>query len=270
MLNILFIADIIGRPGRALVATLLPQLKEEFGIDLVIANGENAAGGYGINKKSYDELAAAGIDLFTMGNHVWEKKEFIAEIAAYEKLVKPANYPPAVPGQNYVVLEVKGTRVAIINLEGRVFMKALDCPFRTADLVLEQLTGKAEVVIVDMHAEATSEKKAMGYYLDGRVSAVIGTHTHVQTADEQILEGGTAFISDAGMVGPYDSIIGMNKEQILSRFLTAMPHKFEVETKGRRIFNALVLKVDPKTGKCLEITRINRLVPELKTKNQEN
>jgi metallophosphoesterase (TIGR00282 family) len=259
IVNLLFIADIIGSPGRKLVKQLLPGLKEEFAIDLVIANGENSAGGYGITDKVYAELIEAGIEVITMGNHIWEKKDFVKTIQNFPRVIKPANYPPAAPGQNYLLADVKGISVGIFNLEGRVFMKPLDCPFRASDIVLDELKGKAKIIIADVHAEATSEKKALAYYLDGRVAAVIGTHTHVQTADEQILEGGTAFISDAGMVGPYDSIIGMNKEQIITRFLTGMPSKFEVEKRGPGIFNAVVLKIDPESNKTREITRIYRI-----------
>ncbi|MCX5750188.1 MAG: TIGR00282 family metallophosphoesterase [Candidatus Saganbacteria bacterium] len=258
-MNILFIADIIGSPGRKVIKQFLPGIKEEFAIDLVIANGENSAGGYGITAEVYHELMENGIEVFTMGNHIWQKKEFIQNIQNFPKVIKPANYPPAAPGQNYFLADVKGTTVGIFNLEGRVFMKPLDCPFRASDIVLDEIKGKARIIIVDVHAEATSEKKALGYYLNGRVSAVIGTHTHVQTADDQIFPGGTGFITDAGMVGPYDSVIGMNKEQILTRFLTGMPSKFEVEKEGRGVFNAVVLKVDIESGNCKEIIRVNRI-----------
>ena len=267
MLNILFIGDIIGSPGRKVVKELLSDIKKEFAIDLVIANGENSAGGYGITQKVYAELIGSGIDAITMGNHAWQKKEFVQNIHDFPRVARPANYPPPTPGQDLLLIEVKGTKVAIFNLEGRVFMKALECPLRTSDALIDKIKGKAKVIIVDMHAEATSEKEALGFYLDGRVSAVLGTHTHVQTADERVLEGGTGFICDIGMVGPQNSVIGMNKEQILHRFLTGMSSKFEVETKGPGIFNAVVLKIDPQTGKCLEIQRIKRIIDNMTVGN---
>ncbi len=263
-LNILFIGDIVGAYGREITRHLLSSLKKEHAVDLTIANGENSAHGYSITEKIYYQFLEMGIDAITMGNHVWEKKEIVSKISSLEKLVRPANYPPGVPGKDHLIIEVKGVKVGIVNLLGRVFMQCVDCPFQAAEKLVPKVREQAKVIIVDMHAEATSEKCAMGYFLDGKVSAVIGTHTHVMTADERILSGGTAFISDLGMVGAQDSIIGMNKVQILKRFTTQMPEKFEPTDSGPGLFNAVVLKIDPASGKALEIKRVSRTTEPLK------
>jgi metallophosphoesterase (TIGR00282 family) len=259
-MNILFIGDIIGKLGRQLTRQLLPELKKKYSPDLIIANGENSAHGYGITEKVYKELIEMGIEVITMGNHIWDKKELVKNIDKLPEIVRPANYPPQVPGKGHLVLNLKGTKVGILNLVGRVFMQAMDCPFQAAEKLIPNL--KTNVVIVDMHAEATSEKCAMGWFLDGKVSAVLGTHTHVMTADERILPQGTAFISDIGMVGARDSIIGMNKEQILKRFTTQMPEKFEPTEKGPGLFNAVFLKIDAVSGRAKEIKRIVKVVEE--------
>jgi len=229
-LNLLFIGDIIGKLGRKVCRQVLPELEKKLSPDLIIANGENSAHGYGITEKVYNELLEMGIEAITMGNHVWDKKELVKNIDKLPLVVRPANYPQGVPGKDHLIIEKSGVKIAIINLSGRTFMQALDCPFRAAEKLVPTL--KTNLIIVDMHAEATSEKCAMGWFLGGKVSAVIGTHTHVMTADERILPQGTAFISDIGMVGAYDSIIGMGKEQILKRFTTQMPEKFETTEKG--------------------------------------
>lgn len=257
-LKILFIGDIIGKLGRQICRQLLPGLKQELSPDLIIANGENSAHGYGVTEKIYQELITMGIEVITMGNHIWDKKELIKTIDKFPLMVRPANYPPGAPGQDHLIIEKAGTKIAIINLSGRVFMKPLDCPFQAIEKLLAQI--KTNLVIVDMHAEATSEKSALGWFLDGRASAVIGTHTHVMTADERLLPHGTAFITDAGMVGAHDSIIGMNKEQILTRFTTQIPDKFEPTEKGPGIFNAVYVIIDGISGQAKEITRINRVV----------
>lgn len=263
-MNILFIGDIVGAYGRAITRQLLPELKKEFAVDLTIANAENSAHGYSITEKIYDEFLSMGIDALTMGNHTWEKKEIIPKIDLFERMVRPANYPAGVPGKDSLVLEISGGRIGILNLLGRVFMQCMDCPFQAAERVLPKIKDQAKIIIVDMHAEATSEKCAMANLLDGRVSAVIGTHTHVMTADERILPGGTAFISDIGMVGAQDSIIGMNKHQILKRFLTQMPEKFEPTEEGPGLLNAVLLKIDPNTGKTLEIKRVQKITEPLR------
>jgi hypothetical protein len=263
-MNILFIGDIVGSYGREITKHLLSSLKKEHAVDLTIANGENSAHGYSITEKIYYQFLEMGIDAITMGNHMWEKKEIVSKIPALDRLVRPANYPPGAPGRDHLVIEVKGVKVGIVNLLGRVFMQCMDCPFQAVEKLLPKVKEQAKVIIVDMHAEATSEKCAMGYFLDGKVSAVIGTHTHVITADERVLPGGTAFISDIGMVASQDSIIGMNREQILKRFTTQMPEKFEPTESGPGLFNAVVIKIDPNSGKALEIKRIYQVTEPLK------
>lgn len=256
MIKILFIGDIVGKPGRETVKKVLPSLKAKFLPDIIIANGENSAAGMGINEKKYQEMIEIGIDVITLGNHVWHNKEFLKDIEKCDRAVRPANYPPGTPGKDRIIY--KG--VGIINLLGRVFMKEMDCPFRAAETVISGFKKETNIILVDMHAEATSEKAALGWYLDGRVSAVIGTHTHVQTADERILPNGTAYITDVGMVGAYNSVIGVDKDPIIERFLTCIPKRFTVEENGPRIFNAVIMDVDQNTGKTKEIKRIFELL----------
>ncbi|MDI6854862.1 MAG: TIGR00282 family metallophosphoesterase [Deltaproteobacteria bacterium] len=254
-MHILFIGDIVGSPGRRAVEELLPKLVDRYLIDLVVANGENAAGGIGITPQVAEMLLNSGIDLLTSGNHIWKHKEILSYLDDTDRLLRPANYPPDTPGRGYTVIETAtGEKAAVINLEGRVFMSPLECPFRTAAAVLAALPADLNVVLVDMHAEATSEKLAMGWYLDGRVSAVIGTHTHVQTADDRILPGGTGYITDAGMTGPVNSVIGMKKEIILERFLTQRPQPFKVASQDIQL-QGVVVDVNSK-GRCREITRV--------------
>lgn len=270
-MNILFIGDIVGAYGRAITKQLLPHIKKEFAVDITIANGENSAHGYSITEKIYNDFVEMGIDALTMGNHIWEKKEIIPKIDNFARMVRPANYPPDVPGKDHLLLEFDGVKIGIVNLLGRVFMQGMDCPFRSIEKLLPKVKAQANIVIVDLHAEATSEKNAMGYFLDGKVSAVLGTHTHVMTNDERILPGGTAFITDVGMVAAQDSIIGMNKERILKRFLTQMPEKFEPTETGPGLFNAVLLKIDSASGKALEIIKIRRTTEPLKMpKKEEN
>lgn len=245
----------MGSPGRRATAAALPVLAEEMaGFDFVLANCENAAAGRGITKKIADELFALGIDGMTSGNHIWDKNEGVAVLQADSRIVRPANYPDVCPGQGWMILEKNGRRLGVANLQGRVFMPPIDCPFRKAD---ELLAAAGNIpLFVDFHAEATSEKKALAYYLDGRAAAVFGTHTHVQTADEEILPGGTAYISDAGMTGGHRSSIGMKLEGVLPKFLTGMPSKFEVSGDGLAL-NAVVVTLDDETGRAVEIMRIN-------------
>ena len=252
-LRILFIGDIVGRPGRGALKQWLPGWRKEHEIDFVVANGENAAGGMGMTSKTYHELLDLGIDVITSGNHIWSKKEIYPILDSSDRLLRPANYPENVPGKGWTSHTTHDQKVLIINLEGRVFMKSLECPFKTVDKILEEFDGK--IVLVDFHAEATSEKIALGWYLDGRVSAMVGTHTHVQTADETILPRGTAYISDLGMTGPMDSVIGMKKDVVLHRFLTQMPSKFEV-AKGRTVISGALVEIDPETGRAISIERI--------------
>lgn len=268
-MKILFIGDIVGAYGRAIVKHVLPEVRKEFSPDFIIANGENSAHGYSITEKIYNELLEMGIDAITMGNHMWEKKEMVSKISFLDKIVRPANFPPGVPGKDHLVVDRKGVKIGIVNLLGRVFMQCMDCPFQAAEKLIPKIRERATIIIVDMHAEATSEKCAMGYFLDGKVSAVIGTHTHVMTADERVLPGGTAFLSDLGMVGAQDSVIGMNKEQILKRFVTQMPEKFEPTESGPGLFNAVILKIDAESGKTLEIKRIIRVTEPLQVPREE-
>ncbi|NLI12671.1 TIGR00282 family metallophosphoesterase [Pelotomaculum propionicicum] len=255
-MRLLAIGDIVGRSGRRAVKVNLGGLRRELGLDLVIANGENAAGGKGITKEVAQELFASGIDVLTMGNHVWNKKESFEYISRETRIVRPANYPPGVPGSGSGIYVTPGkVKVGVINLAGRVFLPAIDCPFRKADEIIARIKEKAQVVIVDFHAEATSEKVAMGWYLDGRVTAVVGTHTHVQTADERVLPGGTAYITDLGMTGPIDSVIGVKKEIIIDKFLTQIPQYFEVAT-GPFQFNGAVIEINEDTGEAVSIERI--------------
>ena len=262
-MNILFIGDIVGRPGRDLVHRGLRGLVEHYGIDLVIANAENSANGFGITRDIGHTLLEWGVDVMTSGNHIWDKKEALEYIVTEPRLLRPANYPAGVPGRgSYVAQTGDGRAVGVINLMGRVFMVPIDDPFAVALREIEAIRHKTRVIFVDMHAEATSEKIAMGWHLDGKVTAVVGTHTHVQTADDRILPNGTAYLTDAGMTGPHDSIIGMEKEPSLARFLNGMPTKFEPATGNPRL-NGVVIEADEKTGRATKITRISYSEQEL-------
>ncbi|ANA40735.1 MULTISPECIES: TIGR00282 family metallophosphoesterase [Geobacter] len=255
--NILFIGDIVGSPGRQALVRELHRLVDHYRVDLVVANGENSAGGFGITEETAKELFSLGIDVLTSGNHIWDKRDSFSFIGREERLVRPANYPPGTVGRGATVVRTAGgVPVGILNLEGRVFMNNLDCPFRVADQEIERLRESTPLIFVDFHAEATSEKIALGWHLDGKVSAVVGTHTHVQTADERILPGGTAYITDAGMTGSFDSVIGVRKELALERFVTQMPVRFEVAKKDVRL-NGVVIGVDPVSGRALSIERIS-------------
>jgi len=254
---ILAVGDIIGRPGRQAVTKLLPGLREQYGLDLVIANVENAAGGLGVTPPTASELLDAGVDVLTSGNHIWVQKEIIPYLDGEMPILRPLNYPPGVPGRGYLV---KG-QIMVVNLIGRTFISNFDCPFRAMDQLLSELSDKPPVIVVDFHAEATSEKMALGRYLDGRVSAVLGTHTHVGTIDAQLLPQGTAFVTDIGMTGPADSIIGDDIEAVLQRFLTIIPYRLSVG-QGKTIFNAILVRVDDKSGKAMSIDRIYQEVEE--------
>ncbi|RJQ45775.1 MAG: TIGR00282 family metallophosphoesterase [Nitrospiraceae bacterium] len=255
-MKILFIGDIIGNPGRKAVKDGLPDLIGKLKIDFVIANAENAAGGFGITQSVGEELLSLGIHVLTSGNHIWDKKEAVTYIVKENRLLRPANYPPGVPGFGSLVMNgPSGDKIAILNLSGRVFMSQMDCPFRTAQKEIAELRKQTSTIIVDFHAEATSEKSAIAWFLDGEVSAVIGTHTHVQTADEKILPKGTAFITDVGMTGPVDSIIGVKKEQIIQKFLNQIPVRFET-AKGQTLLSCAVLEVNPRTGLSTSIQRL--------------
>lgn len=249
------IGDVVGSLGRRTVRALLPGLRRELALDVVIANGENAAGGRGLTNATAQELFEAGVDILTSGNHVWEHREVYSLLESEAPILRPLNYPPMVPGHGFLVHQ----GVGVLNLMGRTFMgMTLDCPFRAADYALARLKADTAVVIVDMHAEATSEKAALGWYLDGRVSAVVGTHTHVATADARILPQGTAYVTDLGMVGPRDSVIGMEVGPILERFLTQLPIRFSPVERGAAIFNAVLVEVDGGSGQALAIQRVDR------------
>lgn len=249
------IGDVVGQPGRRAVSRLIPGLRQELGLDLVIANGENAAGGYGITPDTAEELLHGGVDILTSGNHIWDQKEIIPQLDEGLPLLRPANYPAA-PGRGHLIQD----GVMVLNLMGRLFMPTLDCPFRAANRALAEVQERGEapsVVVVDFHAEATSEKQALGWYLDGRVSAVIGTHTHVGTVDARILPKGTAYLTDVGMTGPVNSVIGSDANAVIDRFLTGMPQRAAV-AGGPALLNAVMLEVDRETGQALAIQRIDR------------
>jgi len=255
-IKILFIGDIVGKPGRQALSRELDRLIDRHNVDLVIANGENAAGGFGLTVDTARELFEMGVHVLTSGNHIWDKKEQVPLVLADRRILRPANYPDGTPGVGSALFTTPGgVKVALLNLEGRVFMKNLECPFRIADREIGQIRKETPVILVDFHAEATSEKAALGWYLDGRASAVIGTHTHVQTADERLLPGGTAYISDAGMTGSFDSVIGMGKDETIRKFLTQLPTKFEVGKKDIRL-NGVVVGIEEQSGKALSIERI--------------
>jgi len=250
---VLVIGDIVGQPGRKAVSEVLPRLWRELRLDMVIANAENAAGGFGLTSAIARELIEAGVHVLTSGNHIWAQKEIIPELDGEMPILRPLNYPAGVPGRGYLIT----SQAMVVNLMGRTFMNDIDCPFRAMDRLLEETKDRPPAVIVDFHAEATSEKMAMGRYLDGRVSAVLGTHTHVGTIDAQILPGGTAYVTDIGMTGPADSIIGDDVDAVIRRFLTGMPHHLSVG-KGKPVLNAILVDVDGDSGRALKIERIFR------------
>jgi metallophosphoesterase (TIGR00282 family) len=257
-LKILFIGDVVGRAGRQALSSRLHRLVDEHRVDLVVANGENAAAGFGLTANIVTELLDLGIDVITSGNHIWDKREICDYLDRQERLLRPANYPPGLPGRGAGIYSTSaGLQVGVVNLEGRVFMSNLDCPFRAAEQLIEEMRRRTPIILVDFHAEATSEKMALGCYLDGRVSAVVGTHTHVQTADERILPGGTAYITDAGMTGSRDAVIGIRKELAIEKFLTQQPVRFEVAKKDPWLCGVLI-EVDEKTGRALKVERIQQ------------
>jgi metallophosphoesterase (TIGR00282 family) len=261
MLRVLFLGDVVGRPGRTAVERYLRGLAATKRPGLVVANAENASGGRGIDPATAEALQDMGVDVLTTGNHVWQSREIGAYLADTSRVLRPANYPPGCPGVGWTVVQSRGTGppVAVVNLVGRVFMGLADCPFRAAETALEAIGERARVVVVDMHGEATSEKVAMGRFLDGRVSAVIGTHTHVQTADEDVLPGGTAYLTDAGMCGPADSVLGVRTDRVVERFLTQIPNRFDV-AGGPVLVQGAVVVVDPATGRAQEIHRVRERI----------
>ena len=258
--TVLCVGDVFGEPGRKAVQTLLPRLRKQYEVDLAVVNVENAAAGFGVTPLIARTFLDQGVDVMTSGNHIWDRKEVIGYIVKENLLLRPANYPPGTPGTGSVVVKAGPHKVAVLNMMGRVFLPHLDCPFRKADEEIPRLRQDTPIIIVDMHTEATSEAQAMGWYLDGRVSAVVGTHRHVQTADERLLPHGTAFITDLGMTGPVDSVIGVEPALAISRFLTQMPNKFE-PAKGPAALHGAVIRIDPDTGRALSIERLRVPLP---------
>jgi len=254
-LHVVFIGDVVGRPGEEAIQTGLERLRRQLPVDVVIANGENAAGGKGLTEKSYNALRDAGVDVITLGNHAWDKREIFDFIDHADRIVRPANYPAGTPGRGWTTIEVAGRDIVVFQLLGRAFLNIGDCPFQVAEREISRIRQISPVVILDMHAEATSEKVAMAYMLDGKVSAVLGTHTHVQTADEQIFPGGTGYISDVGMTGPRDSILGIRSDLALKRMRDQLPVRFEV-AEGPGVFSAVWLSIDAHSGRTLQIQRI--------------
>ncbi len=252
---VLVIGDVIGKPGRRALNKLLPDLRQQYGLDMVIVNAENAAGGIGLTPATAAELLNAGADVLTSGNHIWAQKDIIPYLDGEMPILRPLNYPPGVPGNGYIVKR----KVMVVNLMGRTFIGNYDCPFRTMDQLLTDINPKPPIIIIDFHAEATSEKMALGRYLDGRVSAVLGTHTHVGTIDAQLLPKGTAYVTDIGMTGPIDSVIGDDSEAVIDRFLSMLPHRLSVG-KGKTILNAIMVNIDKDSGKATSIERIYREV----------
>lgn len=256
-MNILFIGDIVGNPGRDAIRIFLKGLKDEYQVNVTIANAENAAGGKGLTKEVATELYAAGIDFLTMGNHVWDQRSIMKFIDDEPRLIRPANYPIGAPGKGYGIIRISGQKVGVLNLSGRVFLPPLEDPFSVGIRWVNEISKETSIIIVDVHAEATSEKVALGWFLDGKVTAVVGTHTHIQTADARLLGQGTAYITDVGMTGPRDSVLGVKKELIINRFLTQLPAKFELAS-GPLQLNAVLIKVDERTGKAVNIQPIQR------------
>ncbi len=257
-MKILMIGDIVGSPGREVVRKSIPILKQREGLDFIIANGENSAGGSGITSRIFKELIAAGVDVLSSGDHIFKKKEILDFIDFQDRLIRPANYPPGVAGNGFTIIKASnGVKVGVVNLNGRVFMEALDCPFRCVSEILKEIKKETNIILVDIHAEATSEKVAMGWHLNGQVSAVMGTHTHVQTADERILPefDHTAYITDVGMTGSIDSVIGRKVNQVLNRFLNHTPTRFEVEDKNVQM-QGVIIEIDPDSGKSTSIKRV--------------
>jgi len=254
-MNILMVGDVFGERGRAAVAKHLARLRQQHAVDFCVVNVENAASGFGVTPAMARQVLEQGADVMTSGNHIWDRKEIVEYITKENLLLRPANYPAGTPGVGHVTIKAGPHRVAVLNLMGRVFMNPIDCPFRKADEIVPELRKETPIILVDMHAEATSESVAMGWYLDGRVSAVVGTHRHVQTADERVLPGGTAYITDLGMTGPTDGVIGVDREIILQRFLSQMPVRFEA-AKGPAALHGVVIVVDPDSGRATDIRRL--------------
>jgi 2',3'-cyclic-nucleotide 2'-phosphodiesterase len=255
-MNVLLIGDVVGKPGRQMIEMFLPSLIQEHGLDFIIANAENIAHGFGVTPDTADQLYRTGVDVLTSGNHIWDKKEILEYISKEVRLLRPANYPTNVPGRGFTITQTKsGRKVGVLNLQGRIFMGPSDDPFAIGMQIVERIRKETPIIFVDMHGEASSEKQAIGWYLDGKVTAVFGTHTHVPTSDHRVLPAGTAYVTDVGMSGPYDSVIGIDKDQIIQKFLDQMPTRFEV-AKENPILQAMLVRLNPETGHALSIERI--------------
>lgn len=252
----MLVGDVVGSPGRDTLKRCVPLIRDQYGIHACVANGENAAGGFGLTAQTAEEMFQTGIDFITSGNHIWDKRDFKTYLESSDRVIRPANYPPTAPGRGHGTFSVDGVTIGVLNVMGRTFMPPVDDPFRCADALVADLRAQTKIIIVDVHAEATSEKVALARFLDGRVSAVYGTHTHVQTADEQILPGGTAYLSDVGMTGPTEGVIGMEAGAVLDRFLTGMSDRFNVQKTGTKQFCAAVVSIDTASGTAREIKRI--------------
>ena len=255
-MRIMLTGDVVGRPGRKAFMEYTPKLRREKNIDVVIVNGENSAGGKGFTRKAVDELYRGGADIITSGNHVWDKKDVLSFIDQEPFLVRPANYPEGTPGKGWCVFPFKAKNIGVMNLSGRALMPALDCPFQKVEDILHEMKSECDIIFLDFHAETTSEKMAMGWYLDGRVNGVVGTHTHIQTADDRLLPKGTAYITDLGMVGPWNPVLGVKSEIILRKFTTAMPCRFDVEENGPMVYSAVIVDIDDNTNKTSGIERL--------------
>ncbi len=254
-MKILIVGDVVGRPGRKAFNRYTKDIRQKYDIDVVIVNGENSAGGKGVSRKSLDELYGAGADIITSGNHIWDNREVQGLIDTDPYLIRPANYPEGAPGKGWCLYPFKAKNIAVINLSGRAFMPEMDCPFQKVEDILAEIGDQADIIILDFHAETTSEKMAMGFYLDGRVQAVVGTHTHIQTADERILPNKTAYITDLGMVGPWNSVLGVKSEIIIKKFTTCMPVRFDL-ADGPAVYSAVVVEIDDKTNQTVAIQRL--------------
>ena len=254
-MRILIVGDVVGRPGRKAFGKYTKELRQKHNIDIVIVNGENSAGGKGVSRKSLDELYAAGADIVTSGNHIWDNREVQGLIDDEPYLVRPANYPEGVPGKGWCLYPFKAKNIAVINLSGRAFMPDMDCPFQKIDDILSEIGDQADIKILDFHAETTSEKMAMGFYLDGRVQVVVGTHTHIQTADERLLPNGTAYITDLGMVGPWNSVLGVKSDIIIKKFTSCMPIRFDL-ADGPAVYSAVIVEIDDATNKAVAVERL--------------
>lgn len=254
-MRIMLTGDVVGRPGRRAFREYTPRLRSEKGIDVVIVNGENAAGGKGLTRRALDELYSGGADIVTSGNHIWDKKDVLEFIDREPFLIRPANYPEGTPGKGSCIYPFKAKNIGVLNLSGRTFMPPMDCPFQKAEGILREMTPDCDILLLDFHAETTSEKMAMGWYLDGRVNAVVGTHTHIQTADERLLPRGTAYLTDLGMVGPWNSVLGVDADRIIYKFTTGMPVRFEL-AEGPCVYSAAIVEIDDRTNRTSGIERI--------------